>query len=105
MSVIHRFLRQEATWEKLTDANSYTGDTFDNPETISVRWFTETERVEDQDAADGIITLAKTYISTTTAVSTGDRITDENGTVRFVESVRKNRTAKGSFSHYVAALQ
>ena len=105
MSIIHRFLRQEATWEALTDANSYTGDTFADAETISVRWFTETERIEDQEGADGIITLAKTYISTTTAVSTGDKITDENGTVRFVESVRKNRSAKGTFSHYVAALQ
>ena len=102
MSIIHRFLRQEATWEEKTGTDSYSGNTYAAPVTIDVRWFTETERV---DTDEGIVRVASTYISTTTAVQVGDRITDEEGVVRYVESVRKNRTAKGSFSHYVAALQ
>lgn len=102
MTIVARFLRQEATWEKLLSTDSYSGDTYDDPETISVRWFTETDRLmTDRE----VIRVSSSMISTTTAVSVGDRITDENGTVRYVESVRKNRSVKGAFSHYVAALQ
>lgn len=102
MTIAARFLRQEATLERLLAANSYDGNTYDDPVTIAVRWFTETERL---DAGDSIVRTASTYISTLELVKVGDRVTDENGTVRFVESVRKNRNVKGTFSHYVAALQ
>ena len=102
MSLIAQFLTQEATWEKVTGRNSYTGNTYEDPETINVRWYTETNRV---DTGSGIVTTASTFISTQTEVSVGDRITDEDGVERFVESVRKNRAANGTFSHYVAALQ
>jgi hypothetical protein len=102
MTIAARFLRQEATWQRLLSSDSYNGDTYDDAETIAVRWFTETDRL---DTAQGITRVATTYISTLTEVAVGDRITDENGTIRFVESVRKNRSVKGTVSHYVAALQ
>jgi len=106
---VQRFLRQEATLERRTGSDSYAGDTFDAPVTIAVRFFTETERVDNDgsasDAARSITRIASTYVSTTASVSVGDRITDENGTARYVESVRKNRDVKGTFSHFVAALQ
>ncbi len=107
MTFIAQFLTQEATWEKLTGTNSYTGNTYNAPVTINVRWYTETKRVDaSAGAADqGVRHLAVTHISTQTAVSVGDRVTDENGVERFVESVRKNRAANGTFSHYVATLQ
>jgi len=99
---VQRFLRQEATLEVLQARDSYDGNTYDDPQTIAVRFFTETERVDD---GEGITRVASTYVSTTATVKVGDRITDENGTARYVESVRKNRDVKGSFSHFVAALQ
>jgi len=107
VSLIAQFLTQEATWEKLTGRNSYTGNTYDDPETINVRWYTETERVDASAgvADQGVRHVSTTHISTQTEVSVGDRITDENGVARFVEAVRKNRAANGTFSHYVATLQ
>ena len=99
---VARFLRQEATLESLTARDSYSGNTYDDPVTINVRWFTETDRVDN---GERVIRTSSSHISTTTEVKVGDRITDENGTVRYVEAVRKNRSAKGTFSHYVASLQ
>lgn len=99
---VQRFMRQEATLESLQARDAYDGNTYADPETINVRFFTETERVDD---GEGITRVASTYVSTTATVKVGDRITDENGTARYVESVRKNRDVKGSFSHFVAALQ
>lgn len=100
-----KFFKQEASWEKLTAANSYSGDSFEDPETINVRWFTETSLVATSETNLSVTRVAKTFISTLTAVSTGDRITDENGTSRLVNNVRKNRATTGTFSHYVAELQ
>jgi len=102
MSIAARFLKQEATWESLTARDSYAGNTYADPETINVRWFTETDRV---DSGERVIRTSTSHISTLTAIKVGDRITDENGTVRYVEAVRKNRSTKGTTSHYVASLQ
>ena len=99
---VARYFRQEATLESLTARDSYDGNTYDDPVTINVRWYTETDRVDN---GERVIRTSSSHISTLADVKVGDRITDEAGTVRYVEAVRKNRSSKGTFSHYVASLQ
>jgi len=100
MSVAHLF-KQEATLEVRQATDSYAGDTFDDPVTIDVRWFNEVQAVRTD---DGTQYVSSSHISTLVEVKAGDRVTDEDGVVRRVVEVRKNRSTRGVFSHYVAYL-
>ena len=97
-----RYFQQTASWEQLTASNSYSGDTYATASTINVRWFTENELVRNDDGQEEV---ASARVSTTTAISVGDRITAEDGRARIVIQVRKNRSVAGLVSHYVGWLK
>lgn len=99
--MIDRFLQQTAQLERRTATDAYSGTTYSEPIPIQVRWFTE-DTVLRYD--DGREVISSAYVSTTTFIAEGDRITDEAGRAREVKRVRFNRDTSGRDSHYVGWL-
>lgn len=99
---VARFFRESATLQRLTGGNDFSGRTYDPPEEIKVRWYTENRLIRDDEGQE-LTTNAR--VSTVTEVRNGDLITPgAGGTARTVRQVRTNRDVRGRFSHYIAWL-
>jgi len=98
---VARFLTQTAVLERRVTQDTYAGNAYAAPVTISVRWATEAHLLRGRDGGE---VVSDTHLSTLAVIREGDRVTDEAGRAREVVRVRVNRGTRGTMSHYVAYL-
>lgn len=96
-----RFFLSRAILERRISTDAYGGNVYGAGAEIRVRWFNEVTVLRTE--TDREVT-SDSYISTSSVIRAGDRVTDEDGRKREVVVVRRNYNTRNEFSHFVGYL-
>lgn len=99
---VSTFFRQNIVHEPIVTWDDYMGRTYAAPAVIRARWADEEHAVR---SAAGVDIVSRSVLSTLTQLQEGDRVTDPNGELRTITTVREARGTGGVVSHYVGLIE